>query len=386
MRLRLYCLAGLLFDWLVYAAWVVIPVTATGLGASSTRLGLLQTASTLVYALNCLWIGRMADRVSKSLLARSGCVLAALSCLALSRADSLGSLFLIVPVLGLANSLFWPSVESALGSESGPKGLEKAVGLFNVLWSAGKSLGFFLAGAMMQVLGAACAMYAAAAAASTIFLFYPGTEASRPRRAVEPARPELPAYRKMGYVANFVLHGVGAVLTTHFFKYLSSASPAAPAPKVFFGLFLGTVFGAQTLLFWALLPDARWTYRRDLLYAAQLSTAAACFALTLTRDPGLTLLLALPLGLGFGFAYASSIYYSLHGPADHGKFSGIHEAMVGLGNFALALGGGLLADRLGDLRAPYWLGAGAILAALAVQEAVFRAHPRASAGRPLGRA
>ena len=377
MRLRLYCFAGLVFDWLVYAAWVVIPVTATGLGASSTQLGLLQTASTLVYALNCLWVGRMADRASKSLLARSGCVLAALACLALSRADSLGLLFLIVPVLGLANSLFWPSVESALGSESGPKGLEKAVGLFNVLWSAGKSLGFFLAGWMMQALGAAYAMYAAAASAAAVALFYPNAGPSRSHEDREPARAELSAYRTMGYIANFFLHGVGAVLATHYFKYLSAAVPGGTSPKAFFGLFLGVVFGAQTLLFWALLPHARWTYRRDLLYGSQLLAGAACFTLTLTRDPGLTLVLALPLGAGFGFAYASSIYYSLHGPYDHGKFSGIHEAVVGLGNFVLALGGGLLADGLGDLRAPYWLGAGAILAAVLLEEAAFRRCARA---------
>ncbi len=365
-----------MFDWLVYAAWVVIPITATGLGASSTQLGLLQTASTLVYALNCLWVGRMADRTSKSLLARCGCVLAALACLALSRADSLGHLFLIVPVLGLANSLFWPSVESALGSESGPKGLEKAVGLFNVLWSAGKSLGFFLAGWMMQALGAAHAMYAAAASAAAVALFYPNAGPSRSQEGREPARAELAAYRTMGYIANFFLHGVGAVLTTHYFKYLSAADRGGMNPKAFFGLFLGVVFGAQTLLFWALLPNARWTYRRDLLYGSQLLAGAACFALTLTRDPGLTLLLALPLGAGFGFAYASSIYYSLHGPADHGKFSGIHEAVVGLGNFVLALGGGLLADALGDLRFPYWLGAGAIAAAVLLEEAAFRRRAR----------
>ena len=50
---------------------------------------------------------------------------------------------------------------------------------------------------------------------------------------------------------------------------------------------------------------------------------------------------------------------------------------MGLGNFVLALGGGLLADGLGDLRAPYWLGAGAILAAVLLEEAAFRRCARA---------
>ena len=30
--------------------------------------------------------------------------------------------------------------------------------------------------------------------------------------------------------------------------------------------------------------------------------------------------------VGLGVANASSIYYSLHGPADHGKYAGLHEA------------------------------------------------------------
>jgi MFS family permease len=101
------------------------------------------------------------------------------------------------------------------------------------------------------------------------------------------------------------------------------------------------------------------------------------------RHDLLLLALALPVGVGLGFAYASSIYYSLHGSGEHGKYSGIHEAVLGAGNFALPLAGGALADALGDLRVPYALAGLAALVAVGVQEAAYRMSATRSSNRSM---
>lgn len=376
MRLWLYCLGGLLYDWLVYVAWTVIPIRAVEMEASSTQLGLLQTASTTVYTLSSLLMGRLADRASKSLLARAGCAGAFLSCLAISWADSLAGLFLTVPLLGLAGSVFWPTVQGAIGSETEPARMERAIGLFNVLWSVGKGMGFLMAGWMTGTLGPRYALWSAAAAGLAILLFYPSKDGRPAARAEAKPLAGRAAFRALGYVANFFAFGVGSTLQIHFFKYLSrnDLGTTLKDRETFFGAFLGAIFLSQTATFMAMQRGSRWTYRRGPLYLSQILLASTALLLTVAGDDRIILLLAPLVGVGLGFSYASSIYYSLHGSDEHGKYSGIHEAVLGAGNIVFPFAGGILADAAGDLRVPYWLAGGAVLAAVALEEAVYRSR------------
>src|SRR4029078_5748350 len=142
MRLWRYCLAGFLFNWLVFVFWFVVPVRADALKATSTELALLQTASPVFYVLNSLFIGRLSDRVSRALLARLACAGAFSACALTVYVRSLNQLYLVVPLLGIAGSVFWTSVPGALGAEAGPTRVEKVIGWFNVSWSIGKTIGF----------------------------------------------------------------------------------------------------------------------------------------------------------------------------------------------------------------------------------------------------
>jgi MFS family permease len=375
MRLWRYCAAGLLFDWLVYVAWTVIPIRAVEFQASRTELGLLQTASTVVYALSSIFAGRLADRFSKSLIASLGCAGAIGCCFAIGRVEALAGLFLVVPLFGFSSSFFWPSIQGAIGAETDPSRMERAIGLFNVLWSVGKSLGFVAAGWMMGGLGAEQTLWAAVAAGGAILLFYPRQDGPRftSPLAEDTNRRDREAFRMMGYIANFCAFGVSSVLINQYYKYLvDHGLGASLGPKRFIGLFLGIVYAAQTAAFLWTGSTARWTYRRAPLYASQVPLAAGAIAVPFLRADEAILAASLPVGLGLGFAYASSIYYSLHGPAGHGKYSGIHEAVLGAGNAVLPLAGGALADVMGEARFPFWLAGGAVLAAVAAQEALYR--------------
>ncbi|MBI3855792.1 MAG: MFS transporter [Planctomycetes bacterium] len=377
MRLWRYCLAGFLFNWLGFVFWFVIPVRAVGFHATSTQLALLQTTSTVFYVANCLFIGSLSDRVSRALLARLACVGAFAACALAVAAKSLGSLYLVVPLLGIAGSVFWPSVQGALGAEAGPSRVEKVIGWFNVSWSTGKAAGFVLAGWLVATYGSSPALWIAAAAALPILLLYPGDKVVRWEGSQESAAPDRAAFRTIGYVANFLAFGIGAVFQSQFFKYLE-ATPFADDErrKVFFGTFLGTMYATQTVMFVILQRGAGWTYRRSLLYGAQLLCGAAASGVTFLHGPAAVLGAAAMVGVGLGFANASSIYYSLHGPADHGKYAGLHEAVLGTGTVLVPLAGGLMADHYGDLRMPYWLAGAATLAAILAEEAVYRSRPR----------
>jgi MFS family permease len=377
MRLWRYCLGGLLYDWLVYVFWTVVPIRAEGFGASSTQLALLQTSSTAVYVLSCLYMGRLSDRVSRSLLARAGCLGALGACLLTAKMGSLNGLYLAVPILGFAASIYWPNVQGAIGAETDPAEMERALGLFNVTWSLGKAAGFAMAGWLAARAGLEVTLFIAASAALPILLFYPGNSGARPARLQGEARVDRAAYLPMGYVANFIAFGVGTCFQNQFYKYLEDGGLGTIWKReTFFGLFLGVMFAAQTVMFFVLQRGRGWTYRRGLLYGSQAVVAAASVGITLFRNDWGILALAPLVGLGLGFAYASSIYYSLHGPSEHGKFAGLHEAVLGAGTFIVPLAGGWLADRTHDLRMPYWLAAAATVAAIGLEEGIYRRSSR----------
>jgi MFS family permease len=376
MRLWRYCLAGLLFNWATFVFWVVLPDRALGFNASSTQLALLQTASSVVYVLNSLFSGGLSDRVSRALLARLSILVAAGTCALLLCAASYVGLLLIVPLMGFACSVYWPSIQGAVGAEAGPARLEKALGWFNVSWSIGKTLGFVVGAWLLTALSWRSAVGMAVVSALPILFFYPRDQA---RAVAEPhaeGAENRAVFRTLGYISNFLAFGVGNVFLNQFRKFLDATPVPGWKPAAFFGVFLGVVYGTQTLSFVVLQRGSGWTYRRGLLYVVQLLCGAAAIAVPFFTRDWQYFAAATFIGAGLGFANASSIYYSLHGPSDHGKYAGLHEAILGAGSFLAPLAGGALADLTHDLRSPYWLAGWAMIAAAAIQEAVYRRSAR----------
>jgi MFS family permease len=373
MRLWRYCLAGFLYDWLAFVFGTVVPIRAKEFGASATQLAILQAAQAMVYVLICLVMGRLSDRISRSWLARAGAAGAIVACLLLTRAGTLAGLLLVAPVMGLAAGVYWPGAQGAIGAEAEPARLERALGTFNVTWSIGKSLGFAMAGWLVASQGHVHTLWIAAAVAVPIILIYPRDVRSHAAVLREEGHPDRTAFRTMGYIANFVAFGVGATLQIQFFKYLDDGGLGNLwNRKTYFGILLGIIFAAQTAAFVVLQRGRGWTYRRSLLYSAQLLVASMLLAITAAKSDVLMLALAPFVGIGLGFICASSIYYSLHGPSDHGKYAGLHEAVLGAGTFLVPFAGGWLADRAGDLRMPYWLAAGVMSAAILIEEGLYR--------------
>jgi MFS family permease len=375
MRLWRYCIAGFLFNWLAFVFWTVVPIRAVGFHASNTQLALLQTSSSIVYVLSSLFAGRLSDRASRSALARWAVVVGIAACAMTVYIDSLSLLYLVAPLLGLSGSVYWPSIQGAVGAESEPSKVEKSIGWFNVSWSVGKTLGFVVAGWLVTTRGHGFALWLAAGAALPILLLYPGNRRVHREGPHEAGRRDTAVFRLMSYVANFLAFGVGNVFSNQFYKYAEKSGLGGGHPETLFGLVLGAMYGTQTLLFVVLQRGSAWTYRRSLLYGTQLLAGAAGVAVTFVSTDGALLAAAALVGIGLGFANASSIYYSLHGPADHGKFAGLHEAVLGAGSFLVPLAGGALAD-LVDRRMSFWLAGGLTLSVLLIEEGIYRRRLR----------
>ncbi len=104
--LRLF-VAAFLTDASLYLAFAALPFRAMELGAGSTGLGILPTLYAVAYMATASLAGRWSDRVPRLALARTGGALFLVGCFLLSRAPSLISLDLALPILGLGLLAIW---------------------------------------------------------------------------------------------------------------------------------------------------------------------------------------------------------------------------------------------------------------------------------------
>ncbi len=385
-----------LTDLALYLVWVAIPYRAIHLGASAAELGLLTTISSSTYVLTTLFTGSLSDRVPRLYLARFGALVFAGGCILILQAPSLGQLFPRLPLSGLGMGFFWPTVQAALADEGSLDELESNLGLFNVFWSGGKALGFLAGGTLYALYGVTPILIGVPVTMLVVTALLPRrrrTLAAPPRSAgtgderatstyalpagederatstyALPAAGDLKALLYMAWAANAVAFGIGNTLNMQYPKFLLQNARGSAV----FGLFLGTVFIVQTLVFWGLRTRHGWRFRRRHVYAVQAAAAAGVLLLVWARPVWLILLAAVPLGLGLGLCYHASIVYSLLDRSGRGRRAGIHEALLGAGNFLLPLLGGLAASAASDLRMPYLLCCAIALLGIGFQERIWR--------------
>jgi MFS family permease len=373
-RINLSCF---LYDGSFYVVMTVVALRAIELQASPIQLGLLPVLSSGSYVVAALILGRLSDRWPRFTMARFGATVRAAAILGVIGANDPVALLCWMPILGASNGFFWPGLQSVLGALSAQDGLSRVLGSFNVSWSSGKMLGFFLGGFFLDRVGHAPVLVAAATVTFLIVLVLPlrevphshghphaedgelrihglapATDSERERIAV------WSTWRQLGWAANFLLFGLGATLNFHYPKYLDEHGLGGGA---IFGTFLGVVYLSQTLFFVLAGMWHRWPFRLAPLVMTQLGCAVGIAALLWLRSPVAIWAVAPLVGIGLGFAYASSIFYSLHGVSQRGHSTGIHEALLGSGSFLLPFLAGLLIDLSGSLSAPYILLVGALV-------------------------
>ncbi|MDP6462184.1 MAG: MFS transporter [Gemmatimonadota bacterium] len=349
---RIY-LASLLADFALYLAYAAVPFLAIGLGAGPLVLGLLPAVSALFYMGSAAVSGRLSDRVSRIVLARSGCVAFALACVAISTAPTVPLLIAAVPLGGLAMGMFWSPLQAALSDAAGRDRLTGSVAIFNIAWSLGKGLGFLVAGYAMIMGGPSrVILWALVPVLATAALLpgrcvrdaAPGAPGPHPEETEAP-HTDSPLLR-MAWMTNALAFGIGNALNAHAPRFLLEQG----ADERDFGLFLGAVFGIQTI---AVAAFFRLRPGRSSLLASHLLSAAALVLFVVATSTFGRILAAIPLGVGLGLAYHSSIHASLDRPTGRGAAAGMHETLLGAGNSAVPLIGGAAAALSGSLAAPF---------------------------------
>lgn len=253
-------------------------------------------------------------------------------------------LLMLTTVLGM--TFTWPTLEALISENESRASLQRFVGLYNVIWAGTGALAYFIGGAMLEKLSMrslflvplACLL---AQLALTFWLERtakntPHTPADTTMEVSDgpPEIPHAPAEAKMflrlAWLANpfayIAINTLVAVMPGIAQQFGLSTTAAGFCCSLWCFARLGAFFG---LWFW---PG--WHYRFLWLLAAYLALIAT-FAVILTVPNLWVLVLAqLVFGVAIGLIYYSSLFYSMDVGETKGEHGGIHEAAIGLGNFA----------------------------------------------------
>jgi len=224
------------------------------------------------------------------------------------------------------------------------------VGAYNLVWAGGAAAGFFLGGTILGYFGPrAFFLLPACIILFELALSFWAEHRARLRSKASSndppftpeAHPHPPAlvnrFVRMSWIANP-------------FAYIAINTLIAVTPGIVAKIGISTAvagfvfsvwFFARFVAFWMLWHWAAWHYRFRWLLAA-FAGMIFSFAIILIV-PNLWVLLASQIVFGtcIGLVYYSSLFYSMDATEAKGAHGGIHEAAIGLGNFAGPAAGAL---------------------------------------------
>ncbi|MBN2288858.1 MAG: MFS transporter [Candidatus Glassbacteria bacterium] len=373
-RHRIY-LSSFLMDC-VYAFVIgAAAVYAVELGATPVQLGILGASGPACYTLTCLLGGMLSDRLSRKLLSQTSVLVAAASCLGLSRATELWHLYLFYGLFNGVQGFFWPPLQSLLADSSHRRSLTATLGNFCISWSSGFIIGHLVCGYL--TVASAVLPFSWAALINLLILAVNST-LSESEGSIKSSSEDYLAHRGSqervlwhrllisGWVANFTLVFTLSAVKMLFPKFVLDNDQMG---KAMLGLMLALLHGGQFLMFGLVKYWHTWQYKRLTYLAMQLIVLPGTLLLGLGASLFSFAAAMFLIGLCAGFTYTASIYYSTSRPPGTGTRTGVHEAFIGMGIMGGPLAGGFVAATW-NLQSPYLMCALLLVVSVALQSAI----------------
>lgn len=362
---------------------VAMPLWGVRLGATSVHLGAAGSLLSGALALLGVFFGRLSDRVGRERMMALGTLLSAATMCFIPSISRPEGLLVVASLFGISCAMFWPSIEARVAESTDTKGLSGHLSIFNLGWAAGNASGSFLAGFIMMrdpawvFYGASGVHFILCARLMLGHLPRVGrSEVEPPSEAEVGDRPgEADLFLPLARIASFaVFFGVASI--RWLFPKLAVSLDISGGT---IGVLMGTVAAAQGLMFLVMGRVHRWQYAFRAMVLAQLLPVVGLTLVWLGQSAlGFGIALC-AVGLGSGMTFTMGLFYSLHGHHAKGSNAGLHEAILGVGNMAGPIIGGVVA-RYVSLRTPNLLNIGVIVLAIAVQCVLWRRAGRRRRG------
>lgn len=278
--------------------------------------------------------------------------------------ESLPGQVLVMAAMLIGMCFTWPTLEAMSSEGETSAGIQKMLGIYNVIWAGTGALADFTGGMMLDKLGLKSIFYVPAAIqfvqlAMTFWLagrarLCGGASVPASRAAAETspgaaarddARPTTAAaalemnprpiakakwFLRMAWLANpFAYIALNTVIAV-----VPGVAKRLGLTATLAGFFCSVWCFARFAVFFGLWAWSGWHYRFRWLLTAYLALLIT-FAL-IVLAPNLVVLVAAQIVFGgaLGLIYYSSLFYSMDLSETKSEHGGIHEAAIGVGNFA----------------------------------------------------
>ena len=314
----------------------------------------LAAANGLIYMVGSFFAGRFAQRFGYFKSLKLGFAVMLLGLGAGTHVGSAGGQIGVMAVMVLGMCFTWPPLEALISENEPPPGVQTMVGIYNVVWAGTGALAYFSGGAMLEKLSMKSLFYVPI----TVQLIQLGLTVwiERQARAGDERPRHEPASQdaRSAYIAVNTLElnprpiakartFLAMAWLANPFAYIASNTLIAVMPGVARRLGLSTMVAGFCCSIWCfarlgafcgLWRWSGWHYRFRWLLAAYLALIATFGTLVVAPDPVVLVFAQIVFGCALGLIYYSSLFYSMDLSQAKGEHGGIHEAAIGLGNFA----------------------------------------------------
>jgi predicted MFS family arabinose efflux permease len=259
----------------------------------------------------------------------------------------------------------WPTLEAMASEGESSAGIQKMVGLYNVVWAGTGALADFTGGMMLDKLGLKSIFYVPAAimfiqVVITFWLarrvrFCSGPETLAGERVGEPLTPALSpsdGERETSMVLTADLNSRPIAKAKWFlrmawlanpFAYIALNTVIAVVPGVANRLGLSATLAgfccsvwcfARFAAFFGLWAWNGWHYRFRWLVTAYVALLGTFALIVMAPNLAMLVVAQIVFGGALGLIYYSSLFYSMDLSETKSEHGGIHEAAIGFGNFA----------------------------------------------------
>jgi predicted MFS family arabinose efflux permease len=304
---------------------------------------ILAALNGAIYAVMAWWGGKFSQRFGYFRALKLGFAIMLTSQIAGVLLHSAAGQILVMCFTVVGMCFTWPTLEALVSEGEDRRGLQHMVGVYNVVWAGTGAVAYFSGGAMLETLGFKSLFYVPIAVLITQLGLTVWLE-SHARNSPHPQPPaggqseslHVPAgadpkkFLRMAWLANP-------------FAYITINTLIAVMPGVATRLGLSTMLAgfycsvwcfARVGAFCALWVWPDWHYRFRWLLISYLALIGS-FVAILTANNLLMLLVAqVVFGGAVGLIYYSSLFYAMDVGETKGEHGGIHEAAIGIGNFA----------------------------------------------------
>jgi MFS family permease len=298
----------------------------------------------LIYTCVAWSAGRFGQRFGYFTALRVGFTLLLVALIGAGCARSLIAEIAAMGVWTVGLCFTWPMLEALASEKEDSVGLQKMIGVYNLVWAGSSALAYFTGGAIIERFGARSIFWIPASIhlVQSLALFWLKRQAihaiSSPHvgRALEPAglnpRPiaRAKAFLRMAWLANpFAYVGINTVAAV-----VPGLARELHLTPMLAGFFCSVWFFARVGTFLVLWLWTGWHYRLRWFLSAYLLLIVSFAAILMVPHLGAILLAQVAFGFAVGLLYYSSLYYSMDAGEAKGEHGGMHESAIGAGIFA----------------------------------------------------